>query len=441
MARRGNGCGPVLLILLLAALAAVALATQFPDAELIRRATGWPVLGPWVERFRALYVPAEGEAAEGEAASTGATSTGVAASAGAAPEVDFVIEYVEPEYTALPKLWLEPETELHAEPSTSSAVTARVHALSNFGWIERRGDWFLVRRGEAGGVVVEGWVRVEDLDAARPQLAPGIEPATPLAAVELAARHRRSADTIMTSPREGRCGAYRLLSDVESGTLGTFCAGVVSRLDAAYEETFGRPPLGVAAETILVFRDKPDFRVFAATGSRWRVEASGRASAADGYAALAWDESEAEARSATLIHELTHLVNRRALGPALPAWLAEGLADTLAERLVGGKAEAARWRVGMDLAAGELPPIAELLGLSSREFYEGGGFSNYARAHLWVEFLSSHAVLGERFESFLDAVAEGDAGTAETLESHLARPLGAVEEEWRAWVRAAPGRG
>ncbi len=31
----------------------------------------------------------------------------------------------------------------------------------------------------------------------------------------------------------------------------------------------------------------------------------------------------------TLVHELVHLLNRRAIGPALPSWLDEGLADDL----------------------------------------------------------------------------------------------------------------
>ena len=263
-------------------------------------------------------------------------------------------------------------------------------------------------------------------------------PSVPLAAVAISPYLLAAARQQMAAGAEERaCGPYRLLTDVGWQQLRALCSEEVAALDGAYAVRYGRQPLGAPAETLLIFARAKALAVFTGATSRWRVESTGRASAAHGYVALSWVDREATARAATLLHELTHLVNRRALGPALPPWLDEGLADDLANELVGGKFQPAAWQVGMDRAAGKLLPLRELVALDNAGFYGGRGYANYAQAYLFLRFLSGHPELGVRFAGFLDALAAGDGYSPQMLASHLGRSWPQVESSWGSWAASS----
>ncbi len=260
------------------------------------------------------------------------------------------------------------------------------------------------------------------------------EPAGPQTAVSISPERLREAVIAIGSSSEGRCGPYPLVSNVRLPRLAAVCEEVVAVLDDVYADRFDLRPIGEPAETILAFASERDFKLFASVTSRWRVEANGRASAANGYVALAWDENEADRGAATLVHELVHLLNRRALGSALPAWLDEGLADDLADRTVGGKLAPAAWRLSMDRAAEELLPLVEFLVLESDDFYAGRGYSNYAQALLLVRFLADHPQLGGSFRGYLRSLADGAPRGSGGLTDALGISADALEREWRAWV-------
>lgn len=260
-------------------------------------------------------------------------------------------------------------------------------------------------------------------------------PSVPLAAVAISPYLLAAARQQMAAGAEERaCGPYRLLTDVGWQQLRALCSKEVAAVDGAYAVRYGRRPLGAPAETLLIFASAKALAVFTGATSRWRVESTGRASAAHGYVALSWVDREATARAATLVHELTHLVNRRALGPGLPPWLDEGLADDLANELVGGKFQPAAWQVGMDRAAGKLLPLRELVALDNVGFYGGRGYANYAQAYLFLRFLVGDPEFGARFTAFLDALAGGESVSPELLAGYLGRLWPAVETSWGSWL-------
>ncbi|MBC7374083.1 MAG: hypothetical protein H7323_08850 [Frankiales bacterium] len=60
-------------------------------------------------------------------------------------------------------------------------------------------------------------------------------------------------------------------------------------------------------------------------------------------------------RQVVLTHEVTHVATRRATGPAVPSWLAEGLADHLAYRDVDLPLQVSARELAQDVRAGRVP--------------------------------------------------------------------------------------
>jgi hypothetical protein len=160
-----------------------------------------------------------------------------------------------------------------------------------------------------------------------------------------------------------------------------------------------------------------------------------------------------------LRHELGHLLNRRALGPALPPWLDEGIADDLAafeldDRLAPRESPLAAMRringdtveiwgalAGLDdlarsfVTAGA-PKLSTLLGLDWDAFVEEPAAGrNYAASAWLVRYLLDEETgLKPAFRGFLRQVARGGGGGADGLEQELGRSLAQIEAGWRAYV-------
>lgn len=283
------------------------------------------------------------------------------------------------------------------------------------------------------------------------------EPARPLparpAAPELVGR---AAARLGSAARESTLGPYRFLGDFDPPAR---WSAMAATLDAAFLERYGLAPLGEPAETVVAFSDVEAYRTFQREEPALAtVDAGGFATS--GLAALAAPVPAADGVEATLIHELGHLVARRALGPALPPWLGEGLAEDLgqtpfdAESAVAG---AFRWgslrgrvrREGqriyldgppaaIDLLAGERDPIslARLVEVDEEHFLGAGGPLLYARSLVFVRFLldGGDAELAAGFRAFLAGVARGESAGRAALEAHLGRPLDQLEAGLRTYL-------
>ncbi len=438
----------LLLFLGLGLFAGFAWLTRNPDAEILRRAESWPWVGPLALYFREAYRPAA------------KTET-----AGTETEIIWVgkhgLEKIEPG-PAPPvyrrHVWVLPGLELKAGPSSDAATIETFEKLTKAGRIERRGDWYHVdRNGLTGWVLLEGY----DENAEIPY-GESPEPPRPLPARAPDEENLATARQFLRNrERTLSLGPYTLYTDSSDDGLISFLDTVTAPLEALYAERYGRQPIGTAAEAVVLFKSDIAYRLMQQRTDRL----SGLASAGHNFRGLAVFYVGGRSRNAvagTLIHELVHFLNRRALGPQLPPWLDEGLADDLALSridasgrihlgelrgdhrqygeqwwIAGGHASLLKLR---DAArTGELSAARDLIQLDWDSFVRTPQVQlHYATAAFWVRFLIDGAE-GRRaaaFRAFLDDVAEGQPPSAENLQARLGEDWSTLDRDFRQWLEA-----
>ncbi|HVR28933.1 MAG TPA: hypothetical protein VMS86_05305 [Thermoanaerobaculia bacterium] len=261
------------------------------------------------------------------------------------------------------------------------------------------------------------------------------------------------------SPVESRLGRYSLVTDVVDDGLLRALGAAAEEVEPLYGSRYGLTPVGEAAETIVLYRSEESYRLFQARSERIRGLAS-RGHVGWGMVALyAGEGAQRDAVAPVLRHELGHLLNRRSLGPALPPWLDEGIADDFAAFELDARLaprepalEAMRrveenrieiWgtlasldQLAREIATGSVPTIPELLGLDWDVFVEEPAADLHYAASAWlVRYLldeSSEAALG--FRSFLRGVARGGGAGADDLVTSLGRPWPELDAGFRRYV-------
>ena len=308
--------------------------------------------------------------------------------------------------------------------------------------LEKRDGWYRVRLPSE-----DGWVYLEDGPSREFRVAshrPGPQPsATPDPARLADARSLMGGGT-----RDGSCGPYRLLTDVADSVLLDACARLGTQLDRVYAARFGVTPQGSPGEVILLFRDSAPLRAFAQQDGEVVLGYAAHARASRGYVAVAVGDRPRDRVMATLGHELTHLVNRRALGANLPRWLSEGLADGLGDTVTlteiealrgtrGAEVEARRLRDGYD--GGRAGSLARLVALEAGDFDRGATALDYEQSALFVRFLllddGPDRDLDDGFRSFLEHVAAGGDASPEVLRQHLGEGWDVLDGRLESWVR------
>jgi len=423
-------------------VAALAWVSHHPGHPLLARARSWPLVGPWVGRMQDGYArPPQQPASDPRTANADAP-----ADAGS------------DRITSQPSIWVKPGMKLYHRPAVSAPITVRFAAYANLPHLETRNGWARVRWHDT-----IGWL--EPAPDSGPPLGRAPEPPRPLPP-RRADRARLAAACALlgTNAREQALGPYTLLTDSTNRLLITRLGRLAERLDRVYEERFGRAPRGTPRETVVLFEHEADYRQFQGLSP----ELSGRNAAGHagwGIAALFRGRRDIENVSATFIHELVHLINRRALGPALPPWLGEGLAEALAtarllpwgdleprhwggiRRQFGSRIElsggrAARMRLRRALRTGALPSLASLLALDAGNFSRDApnAEQRYAMAGTFIRYLldGDDARWARAFQGFLDAVAQGDDARGEALRARLATRWDALDGGYRAWLLTTP---
>lgn len=243
---------------------------------------------------------------------------------------------------------------------------------------------------------------------------------------------------------------------------------IADGLGAAYASRFGLMPPDTHVGSVVIFADRETYEGFArAAGTLVGQGVEGHA--AQGVAALyLGDAPRREALDAVLVHELTHLLNRALLGPGLPVWLEEGLANDLSSSPVSaeGRLEIGRWRGGITLhrplaqrvmliettgplaarrqllrawADGKLPSFADLTTLSWEDFVRPGLRSlHYAYATELVRFLldGGKRDFAAGLRAFLREVAKGAPATVEQLAASLGLEVDDLERRFGRRLRA-----
>jgi hypothetical protein len=436
----------LLVLLALATLGLVVWVSRRPTDPLLDRVVALPGLGPPVERLRARYLPASAERPERSAAEAPAKETSV----------------VSADQRATEWVYLGIGAALRDAPRPEAALLRRTVRLEQYRVLERAPPWVRVALADGGAA----WV---DLDAPRdrtPPLGEAPTPPGPLPARPPSAEVLALADSLLGEPRiETTLGGYLVRTDLDDPDLLARLGERLQSAERVYAQRYGVHPIGRPAEALVLFAREEAYRRFESRVPELRGAGS-TGHAAGGVAALFVGERREREVLATAVHEVAHLLNRRALGPALPAWLEEGLADEMALLgLAGGdggspyagflEIEGTVMRASGPLAglvqlldrleAGALVPLDALLAQDwqdfrsaprGRELYNQSGFF----VHYLLERTGGPHPLAAGFRAFLAGVARGEPPSGEALLASLGVGWPALELDFRAWLLAEGAR-
>lgn len=326
-------------------------------------------------------------------------------------------------------------TTARAEASADAELVEVVMDQAVFEVTEREGDWFRIQHRDA-----TVWVEVADPVLVRTRTSrPG-----PREAISPSPERITAARAHMTgSGREARCGPYALFTDLAAGSLLDACTRLATEVDSLYQQRFEVAPLGPPREAIFLFAKKEGFRQFEEQQGGRRGYAA-HADSANGYLALHAELRDDDRLLETLVHELAHLVNRRAIGGGLPRWLSEGLADALGdsagptgfeplEGVRGAEGEAKRLLAAQN--GGLVHKAEELVSLPPESFDAGISSFDYEHSAFLVRFLLLDPELGPRFRRFLAALATGEPAGAAQLQSHLIISWTELDRRFWSWLR------
>ncbi len=269
-----------------------------------------------------------------------------------------------------------------------------MEAMTNVFVEERLGDWVRVRhRGLDAWVIHPRGGSAED-HGDRPA------PVLPLPGAAPDAELLEQAFAVMSSSRQPfELGGYVGWSDADPAELVELCREPLEQLDELFRRELGVEPVGPPAETLLIFGSKASYEAFAP-----RPVGAGRGHAGPGYAATWVGERGPGEVCATLIHEAAHLASRRSIGPALPPWLGEGIAEYAKWALSREEPPFDRW----EAAGGRLPGLDAMVTFDRAAFQASrAGPERYAASGFWVTYLLEEPELGTGFRSFLAYLAAG----------------------------------
>jgi hypothetical protein len=437
------------------AVAVVAWAGMYPRSPALARASTWPVVGPWIAEVRARHL---GPAAErtGPRVLRVVRGTHVPAldTYDPAPIVISVSSVPLPD-GVWPEVWLRPGDELRSQPSARSASVATVSTVANVRVLEARGDWRRVF-----WHTEEGWVREQP--GREPPLGSAPDPVLPLTGRAARPELLAAAREILGLPADAmpaeRLGAYPLFTDVNDAALKIVLDRAARGVDDAYRARYGLSLVGNPAETVVVFRRRADYEAYLA---RTGGPAAETGHVAGGVVALYREGRLIDDVRATLVHELVHVLGRRGLGPALPPWLDEGMADDLAESTFGeggrpipgtlsdpalrtpGFVEIHGGHASLDMlrrqiAGPGLVPLAELTSLGEEEFLARSPRGlTYAESSFFIRYLlaSGHA---PSFRSFLHGVASGRPPSPDALVAEMGTSWSDLDAGLAAYVALQP---
>lgn len=459
------------LLLLLGSFAGYVWLTYHPASPVLQRAADWPLVGPLArglqQHLQEKYLPTSTDAA-GTSTIPGPPSQSVyvrlavpplpparAAAADTTPMRS-------PEGLILQQ-WLPDGSVLYTGPDTTSDAVAILGHAQPLALLGREDDWLhLSYRGQPV------WVPTPDTPPLGREPAPVLPvPGLPPNPEHLAtARRLLGADGYL-----GKLGPYPLHTDIDDSELLAMLDHIGHQLPTSYRQRYGVYPHYPAAETAVLFQDPGAYRAYlSTTPDLAHLNPNGHVG--DGLLVVAVGEQSPRQVAATVVHEMAHLINRRAIGPALPSWLDEGLAEDLsygdidisavyhADRLAPAPqlrpgttvrfegVHAAIQLVKARRAEGRAPSLERLVQLFDFKDLSGEkSLVAYATSGLFVRFLLDSSSLGETaspdsnraelasaFRDFLDAVAQGEPPTGEALRERLGISWEELEERFDRWL-------
>jgi hypothetical protein len=394
---------------------------------------------------------------------------------------------------ALEVVRLPAGTALHEVSSPVARVLARLEEAADLPVLDRSGTWVRVVAGEQSG-----WVDLAGVSDG----AGGAETATvqgrettggdAAGAAAAAAASRGALDLLPTAGSAGELlaavrailgeaghelswGRFEVITDRPDHPLISLGERIAAALPDLHARRFGlvggSPAAGEGGGgalvphrlgTVVVLTRDADYRTVLASlaGEAARLDLAGNAGG--GVAVLPIGGRTTGQAAGTLVHEIAHLLNQRALGTALPPWLDEGLAGDLELVDVGtrGELDDSRWAQGppdqrgrrgrsgpvvvldrllADAGRGRLETFERLAALDRTTLVASPRRAElYALAALWVRFFLAEPERAAGFRRFLGTLSATEAapadGGAALLAEALATDLGTLEAPFRRWL-------
>ena len=264
-------------------------------------------------------------------------------------------------------------------------------------------------------------------------------------------------------------GEWTLYTDLDRRRVVRAFEQFAPRVEPAYRERFGLAPLEpVDAESIVLFTREEDYRLYLEDEPQLAgVVSAGHAG--NGIAVLFSGGRSPEELTGLALHELTHLLSRRATATPLRPWLEEGIASDLGYNRVEGSGEIRLGTLARGsgtsyvtrTAGGNLVssfssgpramlwflleqrrirngvPLVELLDLTQTEFLAGEDVQlRYATSGFLVRFLldGEKRMYRESFLAFLQRAAAGGPSGGVGLEAALGVRLEELSAELDSWL-------
>ena len=422
----------------LSGAAGLAWLTQNPTSPVLDRTSDWPVVG-WMSRaFRARYLPSKTSAS------------------GPHDELEQGRGFASrrsPRLGVLPRIWITQSTVAYAEPSVDAERLTVLDPIVSAVQRERQGDWYGL---DLGGRV--GWVHLPNYsETSDPPLGSAPAPILPVPDLEAdSERLQMALRGLDGGGRKDTLGDYVLFTDSSDPELMPRLRRTVSSLERVYSERYGVTPIDRARASLVIFSLKAEYLRFKGLDSSLvDREASGHVG--KGIVALYRQGRTADEVRSTLLHELVHLLNRRALGPALPVWLDEGVAEDLSGSAVGVDgallpgtlasttvfddsgwvatgAEASLVLLRRRLQDEGLLRLEDLIVKGDEQFHDRENRTlHYALSGFWVRFLMQR--YSAQFKGFLEAISLGEPATTESLKNHLQMEWKGLDLEFAEWLR------
>ncbi len=346
-------------------------------------------------------------------------------------------------------IWCLPGNRILADAEPESELQEQLSSMAYLPVLGRRGEWTRVMfRGRKGWIDTSWQPSHSRRKAGRGILRHRFEPVKSSDSQRL-----KRARKILGIDRPSRkVGAYTLYTDVEDEQLLAFLDLAAGTAEDAYFARYGRLPSGNPKRSAVLFAQRADYRRYSESAPGLPGTEAGHAGR--GVLAMFAEGRSRQSLARTLVHEIGHLLNDRAVARVLPTWLEEGMASDLGSLWVEGSPnesgplagllslvancpEARLLSLAATLEAGRLPSVAVLMNLNRKTFQVNPAYA-YTHGAALVRYLldSEDGRRGEAFRAFLKRVAAGHGADPALLLRLLEMDAGELDTSFRAWLRA-----
>ncbi|MCH9646918.1 MAG: hypothetical protein K0U98_01695 [Deltaproteobacteria bacterium] len=354
-------------------------------------------------------------------------------------------------------IWVLPGNRVREEVGPEAEARVALEAMAHLPVLERQGNWAqVVFAGERGWVDTAWQPPYSRRKARRGILREQADPTVGSSADQL-----RKARQILGIRRPSRrLGAYDVYTDVEDEELLSFLDSAASHAEEAYFSRYGRLPSGNPRRTVVLFAREGDYRAY--SESSFPGGGTNAGHAGSGVLAFFAEKKPRNTLARTLVHEITHLLNDRALARQLPTWLEEGLASDLGGlwiesaatvakeggarsstldvwRSIGSRPEVRLIHLAKIMDEGLLPPVRILWSLDYSQFHSPAIESSaYSHSAAVVRYLmdGEDGRFTEGFRTYLKRIAIGHGANPKLLLKILETDLETFDREFRSWVGA-----